>query len=86
MKLVLKDTALVSLISVNDLMLQAKTIVNRTHEPFTWYAIVGLIYLAITLVSQVILKRIELRTTRFERGESNGLILDILQGYQPAYH
>nr|WP_314264630.1 arginine ABC transporter permease ArtQ [uncultured Moellerella sp.] len=64
----LKDTALVSLISVNDLMLQTTSIVNRTHEPFTWYAIVALIYLAITLVSQFILKRIEIHTTRFERG------------------
>ncbi|MFS1538131.1 MAG: arginine ABC transporter permease ArtQ [Candidatus Phlomobacter fragariae] len=63
----LKDTALVSLISVNDLMLQTKNIVNRTHEPFTWYLIVALIYLAITLVSQFILRRIELRTTQFER-------------------
>lgn len=63
----LKDTALVSLISVNDLMLQTKSIVNRTHEPFTWYLIVALIYLAITLVSQFILRRIELRTTQFER-------------------
>lgn len=64
----LKDTALVSLISVNDLMLQTKSIVNRTQEPFTWYLIVALIYLAITLVSQFILRRIELRTTQFERG------------------
>ncbi len=63
----LKDTALVSLISVNDLMLQTTSIVNRTHEPFTWYSIVALIYLAITLFSQFILKRIELHTTRFER-------------------
>ncbi|WGL99246.1 arginine ABC transporter permease ArtQ [Arsenophonus sp. aPb] len=64
----LKDTALVSLISVNDLMLQTKSIVNRTQEPFTWYLTVALIYLAITLVSQFILRRIELRTTQFERG------------------
>lgn len=64
----LKDTALVSLISVNDLMLQTKTIVNRTQEPFTWYLIVALIYLVITLVSQFILRRIELRTIQFERG------------------
>ncbi|GAA0326769.1 arginine ABC transporter permease ArtQ [Morganella psychrotolerans] len=63
----LKDTALVSLISVNDLMLQTKSIATRTQEPFTWYCIVALIYLAITLVSQFILKRIELHTTRFER-------------------
>ncbi|STL36966.1 arginine transport system permease [Escherichia coli] len=32
----LKDTALVSLISVNDLMLQTKSIATRTQEPFTW--------------------------------------------------
>ncbi|MBW5407301.1 arginine ABC transporter permease ArtQ [Morganella morganii] len=63
----LKDTALVALISVNDLMLQTKSIATRTEQPFTWYCIVALIYLAITLVSQFILRRIELRTTRFER-------------------
>ena len=32
----LKDTALVSLISVNDLMLQ-QSIATRTQEPFNWY-------------------------------------------------
>ncbi|KQN56857.1 arginine ABC transporter permease ArtQ [Erwinia sp. Leaf53] len=64
----LKDTALVSLISVNDIMLQTKSIAVRTQEPFTWYAIAAAIYLLITLFSQAILKRIELRTTRFERG------------------
>lgn len=63
----LKDTALVSLISVNNLTLQTKTIVNRTHEPFTWYSIMALIYLAITLISQFILWQLELRTTQFER-------------------
>lgn len=31
----LKDTALVSLISVNDLMLQTKSIATRTRSPFT---------------------------------------------------
>ncbi|WP_127958006.1 arginine ABC transporter permease ArtQ [Serratia microhaemolytica] len=63
----LKDTALVSLISVNDLMLQTKSIATRTQEPFTWYMIAALIYLLVTLLSQYILKRIELHTTRFER-------------------
>ncbi|RLM27304.1 arginine transporter permease subunit ArtQ [Brenneria alni] len=63
----LKDTALVSLISVNDLMLQTKSIATRTQEPFTWYVIAAAIYLVITLISQYVLKRIELRTTRFER-------------------
>ncbi|MGM3174194.1 arginine ABC transporter permease ArtQ [Dickeya lacustris] len=63
----LKDTALVSLISVNDLMLQTKSIATRTQEPFTWYMVAAMIYLVITLISQVILRRIEARTTRFER-------------------
>ncbi|MEN5016135.1 arginine ABC transporter permease ArtQ [Erwinia sp. Eh17-17] len=65
----LKDTALVSLISVNDIMLQTKSIATRTQEPFTWFMIAAAIYLVITLISQAILKRIELRTTRFERGD-----------------
>ncbi|WP_409308975.1 arginine ABC transporter permease ArtQ [Pectobacterium sp. B1J-3] len=66
----LKDTALVSLISVNDLMLQTKSIATRTQEPFTWYVVAAAIYLVITLLSQYVLKRIELRTTRFERRPS----------------
>ena len=63
----LKDTALVSLISVNDLMLQTKSIATRTQEPFTWYIVAAAIYLVVTLLSQWILKRIDLRATRFER-------------------
>lgn len=66
----LKDTALVSLISVNDLMLQTKSIATRTQEPFTWYMTAAAIYLVVTLVSQFVIKRIELRTTRFERSAS----------------
>lgn len=40
----LKDTALVSLISVNDLMLQTKSIATRTREPFTSYIVAAAIY------------------------------------------
>ena len=66
----LKDTALVSLISVNDLMLQTKSIATRTQEPFTWYLVAAAIYLIVTLLSQYIIKLIEFRTTRFERSSS----------------
>lgn len=65
----LKDTALVSLIGASDLMRQTELINTRTHEPFTWYGLAALIYLAITLVSQIIIRRLEIRFTRFERGE-----------------
>ena len=62
----LKDTALVSLISVNDLMLQTKSIATRTQEPFTVHRRGGNLQV-ITLLSQYVLKRIDLRATRFER-------------------
>lgn len=66
----LKDTALVSLISVNDLMLQTKAslLVPVNHLP--GYIVAAAIYPVITLLSQYILKRIDLRATRFERRPS----------------
>ncbi|QGX91035.1 arginine ABC transporter permease ArtQ [Tatumella sp. TA1] len=62
----LKDTALVSLISVNDLMLQTKGIATRTEQPFTWYLVAAALYLLITLLSQAVLRFAERRVTRFE--------------------
>ena len=64
----LKDTALVSLIGVHDLMRQTELINTTTHQPFTWYGTAALIYLGVTLISQVIIRKLELRFTRFERG------------------
>ena len=63
----LKDTALISLIGVDDLMRQAQLINTNTHQPFTWYGIAALIYLVVTLVSQVGIRKLELHFTRFER-------------------
>ncbi|WP_413111429.1 arginine ABC transporter permease ArtQ [Thaumasiovibrio sp. DFM-14] len=57
----LKDTALVSLIGVTDLMKQAQLISSATHESFTWYATVAGIYLVITLISQKLIKRISVK-------------------------
>ncbi|MEW7865990.1 arginine ABC transporter permease ArtQ [Aeromonas diversa] len=51
----LKDTALVSLIGVNDLMRQAQLASASTYEPFTWYAAAALIYLVISLCSEWLL-------------------------------
>ncbi|WP_421201582.1 arginine ABC transporter permease ArtQ [Aeromonas enteropelogenes] len=48
----LKDTALVSLIGVNEMMRQAQMASASTYQPFTWYAVAALIYLAISLVSE----------------------------------
>ncbi len=66
----LKDTALVSLIGVNDLMRQTELINATTHKPFTWYMIAMIIYLVITLISQKGIKKLEQRVTHFERGNN----------------
>jgi len=39
----LKDTALVSLITINDVMMQTRSIIASTHTPFTWYLIAAAI-------------------------------------------
>lgn len=55
----LKDTALVSLIGVTDLLKQAQMTSAATHEAFTWYAIAAGIYLVITLVTQQVVKLLD---------------------------
>lgn len=48
----LKDSAIVMLIGLTDLMNQAKIAASTTHQPFTYYFIAALIYLFITVISQ----------------------------------
>ncbi|AXY03133.1 arginine ABC transporter permease ArtQ [Vibrio alfacsensis] len=55
----LKDTALVSLIGVTDLLKQAQLTSAATHEAFTWYATAAAIYLMITIVTQRAVKVID---------------------------
>ena len=55
----LKDTALVSLIGVTDLLKQAQLTSAATHEAFTWYATAAAIYLGITLITQRAVKLID---------------------------
>ena len=61
----LKDTALVSLIGVNEMMRQAQMASASTYQPFTWYAAAALIYLAISLVSEFGLKQASRYTRRY---------------------
>ncbi|WP_439839071.1 arginine ABC transporter permease ArtQ [Aeromonas caviae] len=61
----LKDTALVSLIGVNEMMRQAQMASASTYQPFTWYAAAALIYLAISLVSEFSLKQASRYTRRY---------------------
>jgi len=56
-----KSTALVSVIGLNDMMQRAGQAAGATREPFTFYLAAGAIYLAITTVSLVALKSLEKR-------------------------
>lgn len=66
----LKDTALVSLITVNDIMMQTKSTIASSHQPFTGYLIAAAIYLVISLISQKVLEILEKRSLYFENPET----------------
>jgi len=54
----LKDTALVSLIGLSDLMNRAQLASSTTHQPFTFYLAAALFYLLMTSISQMVLHQI----------------------------
>jgi His/Glu/Gln/Arg/opine family amino acid ABC transporter permease subunit len=56
-----KATALVSLIGLDDMLHRANMAAAATREPFTFYALVGLLYLGVTTVSILLLSRLERR-------------------------
>jgi polar amino acid transport system permease protein len=66
----LKDTSLVSVIALTDLMRQTQIIVGATKQPFTFFALACGIYLVFSLISTVIARRLEARANR---GWSEGM-------------
>lgn len=60
----LKDTSLVSVIALNDLLRQTQVAVGVTKEPFFFYLIACLIYLFFTLISQAGIGRLEANANR----------------------
>ncbi|WP_287877201.1 ABC transporter permease [Aquitalea sp.] len=66
-----KSTALVSVIGLNDVMYRADAAKSNTQEPFTVYMLVALIFLVITSVSNILLGMLE---RRYSTGlKENGL-------------
>jgi His/Glu/Gln/Arg/opine family amino acid ABC transporter permease subunit len=61
----LKDTAIVTLIGLTDMMNQAKIAASTTHQPFTFYFIAAGIYLLITSVSQKVINLFTVRANRY---------------------
>jgi polar amino acid transport system permease protein len=59
-----KDTALVSIVGLDDLMRKSNQAAQATREPFTFYFAASLMFLAITLVSMAIIAWLERRASR----------------------
>lgn len=62
--ILLKDTALVSLISLEEIMRKAQFASNATKEPFTFYFMAALIYLGLTVIIMAALHVFERRANR----------------------
>jgi polar amino acid transport system permease protein len=60
----LKDTSLVSVIALNDLMRMTKVAVGVTKQPFTFYLAACLLYWIMCLLSEVVLEKMEHRANR----------------------
>ncbi|WP_070330790.1 ABC transporter permease [Pseudomonas aeruginosa] len=68
--ILLKGTALVSLITLDEIMRKAQVASNATKEPFTFYMTAAAIYLSLTVVIMVALHFLERRAGRgFVRNE-----------------
>ena len=59
-----KDTALISVIGLNEIMFTAKMATSVTDKPFTMFAVVAVIYLAFTTVLTGGFRRLEARASR----------------------
>ncbi|MBS7541288.1 ABC transporter permease [Ancylobacter lacus] len=60
----LKDTSLVSVIAISDLMRQTAIAVGVTKQPFFFYLIACLIYLVFSAISSAVFSRLEARASR----------------------
>lgn len=64
----IKDSTLVSVITVNELLLAGRNVISRTFEPMTVYMAIALIYLVLSNLTAVAISAIERRYNRPYRG------------------
>ncbi len=60
----LKDTSLVSIVALDELLRWSKVAAETTKQPFLFYITAALIYLALTVVSDILRHRFETRANR----------------------
>lgn len=63
----LKDTSLVSTISLVDIMRQTKLAAVTTHQPLLFYSVACLLYLVLSALSGVVFQKLEKRARRSDR-------------------
>lgn len=63
-QLTLKDSALISVTALAELMRYASVAARSTREPFTFYLVAALIYLVVTVFSQAAFQRVERHANR----------------------
>ncbi|MCW2269240.1 Arginine ABC transporter permease protein ArtQ [compost metagenome] len=62
--ILMKDTALVSVIGLEEIMRQAQNGVTNTKLPFTFYMAAACIYLCLTIVAMIVMHFLEKRAAR----------------------
>lgn len=62
--ILLKDTSLVSIIALSDLVHVATLAINTTREPFFFYLVIGGIYIALVVLSTRLQKTLEQRASK----------------------
>jgi His/Glu/Gln/Arg/opine family amino acid ABC transporter permease subunit len=62
--ILMKDTALVSVIGLTEIMRQAQIAVTSTKQAMTFYLVAAIIYLSLTIISMIGLHLIEKRASR----------------------
>jgi polar amino acid transport system permease protein len=71
--LLLKDTALVSVIALNDLLRMTSVAVGSTREPFFFYFVACMIYLLLSIISSFGINAVERWSERGEAGRPSRL-------------
>jgi len=70
----LKDTSLVSVISLTDILRQTSVAARVTKEPFLFYGLACLIYLALAIISSYFIARIEDWAKGSRKGASKSMV------------
>ena len=67
----LKDSSLISVTGLSELMRTSQVAAGSTHQPFTFYVAGGALYLALTSISDRVFEFAEARATRGMRREAH---------------